>query len=73
MKYEIVPLEGKLIKVLDKNFDQVEIGDTLVIQIAERYGNCVDEYLEELQRAFPDKNIVVTTSNVRFCTLKEVK
>lgn len=73
MKYEIVPLGQDAIKIANKIFSKIEVANTIIVQIPNEYIPSADTYIEELQKALPEKNIVITSVNIKFCELKRKK
>jgi hypothetical protein len=73
MKYEVVQTDQDAIKVVNHIFKKIDIDNVVVVQIPEEFISESDAYLEELQKAFTTKNIVITTDKVKFCTLQMKK
>ncbi len=73
MNYKIVPIGIDAIKVTNKIFTKLEIANVLIVQIPDKYIPMVESYVEELQKAFPSKHIVVTSKKIKFCELKRKK
>lgn len=70
MKYEIEELDASVIKVKNHIFKKTDIADVIIIQIPEEFVGEADTYLAEVQSAFADKNIILTTDRVKFCHLQ---
>lgn len=73
MKYKIVPTSINAIKVTNKIFTKLEVDNVLIVQIPDKYIPMADSYIEELQKAFPLKHIIVTSKKIKFCELKRKK
>ena len=70
-KYKITPLDKKTITIKESELQGLEIEDVIVVQIPPDTLSESEHYLKELNKAFEDKVIVLTTTEVKFCKLIE--
>ncbi|KKN82763.1 hypothetical protein LCGC14_0305870 [marine sediment metagenome] len=72
MDYTVEIIRGDTVVINNHKVEKLKIDDVIIIKVPlDSPGSEMENFLIQIKIAFPDKTVVITKEDVKFCRLRE--